>query len=62
MVEEVMRKTKFSINIFHMTKKAINIYKIDGLDVCDPKAKEKVFSLQKAVNEHPNIYHTHPIS
>lgn len=56
MIEEVVRKTKFSINISDMTRKTINIDKIDGLDVCDPKAKEKVLSLQKAFNEHPNIY------
>ena len=56
MIEEVMRKTKFTINISDMAKKVVNIDKIDGLNVCNPKAKKKVLELQKAFNEHPNIY------
>jgi len=61
MVEDVVRATKFEINIPDMATKYIRINQIDGLDVCKPEAKQKVKKLQTAFNEHPNIYHTKSI-
>ncbi len=61
MVEQVVAKTKFSVNIRDMDDYSININKINGRSVCAPEAAEDVKVLQAAFNEHPNIYRNYSI-
>jgi hypothetical protein len=60
LVEGAIRETGLSINVppDQMTEKSINISTIDGVSVCDPKAKENVIALQKAFTANKNLRQT----
>lgn len=60
LVEDAARQTGLSINVppAHMTETTININTIEGINVCDPKARKNVIALQKAFSEHKNLRQT----
>jgi len=56
MVEEVLKKTNLKINISAMTEKTLEINKVNGVDVCNIRSKERVLKLQKFFVAQRNIY------
>ena len=58
LLESAVTKSGIKINIVPdlMTPTSVNINMVNGIDVCNPNAKDMIIKLQNALLEHPDSY------
>lgn len=60
-LENAVKSTGSKVNISKLTPTDANINTIDGMNVCDPQAKNRVIAFQNALLQQPHVFRVYSI-